>query len=223
VATDRTHSIAAQHSRLRPHASRLPGIGTAPSFLFEALRELDFESCFEVAGNHLRFGLAVTQWQLEQARILLDHFNTSAQLLLQPSNERVVALALHTGLTPKNGARAKAVVVLRRDGPTGLALDAWHPGTMNKIRERGGMLVEVEQLAFTQRLPLDSLIMPMVQALSGAVRDWGATDIVAECSREQAAMYCRRLGFKRLHRRTGGGTEHILLHLPASEIARLGS
>lgn len=197
------------------------GADSTQLYLFEALRELAFENCLDVAGNSLRFGLAVTQWQLEQAFTLLNHFNTSIEALQPPSEGRVVGLALHAGLTPKTGARAKAVVVLRRDGPDGLALDALHPGSMEKIREHGGVLVEVEQSAFTSKLPIESLLMPMVNALAGAVRNWGATDIVAECPREQASLYCGRLGFRRVHKRQNSGVEHILLHLSADRIQRL--
>lgn len=129
---------------------------------------------------------------------------------------------MHAGLTPKSESRANAVVILRKDGPEGLALDAAHAEALGKIREQGGVLVEVEQSAFSTRVPLESLLSPMIRALAGAVTEWGATDIVAECPRRQAAFYCSHLGFMRVDKRkTKGQGERVLLHLPASGIARL--
>ena len=181
-----------------------------------------FENCLEIAGQSLRIGLAVTQWQLEQARIFLSHIHQNPPITPHESHERVVALSMHAGLTPKSDSRANAVVILRKDGPQGLALDAAHSEALGKIREQGGILVEVEQSAFSTRVPLDSLLSPMIHALSGAVSEWGATDIVAECPRRQAAFYCSRLGFLRIDKRkTKGKGERVLLHLPASGIAKL--
>jgi len=222
VASDRPASITPPQHRRRLTAQSASGVGPTQTYLFEVLREMAFENCLEIAGQSLRIGLAVTQWQLEQARIFLSHIHQNPPLTPHESHERVVALSMHAGLTPKSDSRANAVVILRKDGPQGLALDAAHGEALGRIREQGGILVEVEQSAFSTRVPLDSLLSPMIHALSGAVSEWGATDIVAECPRRQAAFYCSRLGFLRIDKRkTKGKGERVLLHLPASGIAKL--
>ena len=221
MAPARPASTAAKppRSRLSPPAQSRPAQGSP--FLFEALRELSFETCLEVAGSTLRIGLAATHWQLEQARILLGAFDpaTRKHEPLSASHERAVALALNTSLGAREG-QARAVITLRRDSPAGLSLDSRHHATLERLRAQGAQLVEVEHLAFAARLPLDELLKPMTQALAGAVRDWGSTDILAECPRQHAAFYCSRLGFRRLHSRTTG-KEPLLLHLPAAHVTLL--
>jgi len=166
-------------------------------------------------------GLAVSRWQMEQACIFLNHLNKPPLPTQEPSQERVVAMALHAGLTPQCDARANAVVVVRRDGPQGLSLDHAHPEAIGRFREKGGILAEIEQSAFTSQIPLDALLYPMIQALTAAMSDWGTTEIIAECPRRQYPFYCNRLGFHRVSNCPSNKNGRILIHLPASSLAKL--
>lgn len=221
MASDRPVSTTSPLHRRHAGGQSSAACGLTQSYLFEVLREMAFENCLEIAGHSLRIGLAVSQWQIEQARIFLAHFHQNFQFP-QESHERVVALAMHAGLNPRSESRTNAVVILRKDGPQGLTLDGAHAKALEQLRDQGSILVEVEQIAFSSRVPLDSLLAPMIHALAGAVSEWGATDILAECPRRQAAFYCSRLGFLRLEKRKAKGQgERVLLHLPAEGIARL--
>ena len=224
MATDPSASTAAKLPRSRLCNSLQSRPATEQPYLFEALRELSFETCLEVAGSTLRIGLAASAWQLEQARMLLEHFqptkHPNPRTSAPPAHERAVAIALH--VTPKNRhPRAQGVITLRRDDETGLALDLHHRAVLDEMRARGACLVEVETLAFDGKTPPDTLIEPMIKALTSTVDAWGATDIVAECPRLDAAFYCAHLGFKRVHKRNNSQATHILLHLSAARIARL--
>lgn len=192
-------------------------------YLFEALRELLYESCLDVAGSTLRIGLAASHWQLEQARLFLEKFQSVRRAgSITPSThdqyERVVALALH--VSPRQ-QRAQGVITLRRDNPAGLQLDQKHGDILNTMRARGAQLVEVEHLAFDRQTPFEAMLDPMIQALAGTIKSWGTTDILAECLTADAGFYCGQLGFKRLQKRPGGNVNKVLLHLPAQRIARL--
>jgi hypothetical protein len=224
VAPENSASIAAKHPRSRLCNSLQTRPATEHPFIFEALRELSFETCLTIAGSTLRIGLAATTWQLEQARILLEHFQPAGRKTAPAaplsSNERVVAIALD--VSPKNHApRAQGVITLRRDDETGLSLDLQHRSTLDAMRANGACLVEVEKLAFDRKLPVNELIGPMIQALSKTINAWGATDILTECTRTDAAFYCSHLGFKRLDKNSDGERGKILLHLSAARIARL--
>lgn len=207
------------HSHKRLSSQSKPGLTQA--FLFEVLREMAFENCLEIAGHSLRVGLAVSQWQMEQACIFLNHLNKPPLPSPEPSHERIVAMALHAGLTPQCDARANAVVVLRRDGPQGLALDHAHHEAIGRFRDKGGVLAEIEQSAFASQIPLDPLLDPMIRALSAAVSEWGTTEIVAECPRRQYPFYYSRLGFHRVSNCPSSKNDRILIHLPASRLASL--
>lgn len=227
MATDRPASTAAKlpHSRLCTSLQSRPA--TEQPYLFEALRELAFETCLDVAGATLRVGLAASAWQLEQARQLLEHFQPvpGQKLNLPPASlvtERAVALALQ--IAPRHGKpRAQGVITLRCDSAAGLALDRHHHETLEQMRAEGARLVEVEQLAFDRQAPLLALIKPMLQVLSSPVKTWEATDILAECTRLQAAFYCGQLGFKRLQNRPPNRADKILLHLPSTRLVALQS
>lgn len=222
MATDRPASTVAKAPRSR--LSNNDRASSEQTFLFEALRELAFETCLEVAGSTLRIGLAASTWQLEQARQLLEHFKPSRPSLhpespIADENERVVALALH--VSPRQRVqRAQGVITLRRDNKAGLHLDLQYRPRLDEMRARGARLVEVEQLAFDQQIPPEALIGPMIQALAGTVESWGATDILAECTRIDAGFYCGQLGFKRLQK-SSKPSGKVLLHLSAGRIARL--
>ncbi|MDP5240429.1 hypothetical protein Q9Q94_12875 [Uliginosibacterium sp. 31-16] len=224
MATDRPASTAAKlpHSRLCNSLQARPA--TEQPYVFEALRELAFETCLEVAGSTLRIGLAASAWQLEQARMLLETFHpaprksTPADTPAIPANERAVAVALH--VSPVHSSqRAQGVITLRRDSEAGLTLDRRHREALDGMRAQGARLVEVEQLAFDRQAPRNAMIAPMIRALAGTVETWGATDIIAECTPLDAGFYCSKLGFKRLHKT--GDTGKVLLYLPAQRIARL--
>lgn len=199
---------------------------TESVYLFEALREMAFESCLNVSGHTLRIGLAATQWQLEQARILLESFHpcehdTPARPLpALAANERAVAIVLNTALGGKE-KHARAAISLRRDSLAGLALDAHHHLLLEQMRAKGARLVEIEQLAFAPKAPPISVLQPMLHALSGAVTDWGATDILAECAPRDAGFYCTQVGFKRLRTQSERSDSAVLLHLSAARLARL--
>lgn len=221
MATDRPASTAAKPPRSRLCTSNRQA--PEPAYLFEALRELAFESCLEIAGTTLRIGLAASAWQLEQARKLLENFQTGRKphpATETSSQERAVALALHVH-PRQRGQRAQGVITLRRDNPAGLMLDERHRALLDEMRAKGARLVEVEELAFDRQLPREALIGPMVQALVSAVDAWGSTDILAECPQQDASFYCAQLGFKRLRRSTEALPGSLLLHLSARRIARL--
>ncbi|GAB2902780.1 hypothetical protein GCM10027046_35000 [Uliginosibacterium flavum] len=226
MATDPSASTAAKLPRSRLCNSLQSRPATEQPYLFEALRELSFETCLEVAGSTLRIGLAASAWQLEQARMLLEHFQPLNRKILSAvanpvtDHERAVAVALH--VTPsQNHQRAQGVITLRRDNEAGLALDQKHHVVLEEMRARGARLVEVETFAFNHKMPLDTLLEPMIKALTSTVDAWGATDILAECPRPDAAFYCAHLGFKRVHKLNDSKATHILLHLSATRIARL--
>jgi hypothetical protein len=220
VATDRPASTAA-----KPPRSRLCNTGRSVAdhaYLFEALRELTFETSLSIAGNTLRIGLAATVWQLDQARQLLDQFQSKTSgprpAALHPSQDRAIALALDVRPMQRK-RRAQGLISLRRDNEQGLNLDKTHQPFLDAMRARGASLAEVEHLAFDQKLPLSELLGPMIQALSNSVESWGITDIVAICEKPQMRFYCQHLGFKRIPETHAGN--NVLLHLPAGRIARL--
>lgn len=199
------------------------------SGLFEMLRELAFETALHIGECSLRIGLAATTWQLRQAQALLAQAALPGLSGMHPgvpseSEERVVAVALHTGLCLHPNS-ALATISLHRDGSSGLALDGHHAEALDHLRENGARLVEVEQIAFDAQLPLPAMLAPMVRALSGIVVDvWGTTDIVLTCQPHDVVYYCDILGFARLpsaHRGKRRNGEGVLLHLPTTRIDQL--
>ncbi|MDO6386970.1 MULTISPECIES: hypothetical protein [unclassified Uliginosibacterium] len=217
MATVRPDSTAAKP--LRSRLSNPDRHAPEQIYLFEALRELAFETCLEVAGSTLRIGLAASHWQLEQARRLLEQLQPQhppLDRLPAPELERVVALALH--ISPRR-QRAQGVICLRRDNPAGLQLDLLHRPALDALRARGARLVEVERLAFDQHIAPEQLARPMIQALASTVADWDSTDILAECPRSHAGFYCSQLGFKRLGKQTDA--KRLLLCLSRKQLTRL--
>jgi hypothetical protein len=210
----------------KPTCTRLQRGGTAArqqTQLFEILRELTFETCLEVAGSSLRIGLAASAWQLQQARLLLEHFQlppSRAFDLATPENASEHAVALALSIAP-NGRqpRARGVIALHCDTSAGLQLDHQYRPALDKLRAKGARLAEVEQFAFDQGEALIPMLPSMMQALADSVRLWGTTDIVAACPRQHAPFYCTQLGFRRIRGAENKGT--LLLHLAQGRLQAL--
>lgn len=210
----------------KPPRSRFSCAGADEwAFRFETVRELGAERSLIIDGQRLRVGIANNHWQLQQARLLLEALQPLQRpqpLRLESSCNQVIALALKIA-PPNRQPRAQALLAVRCDSEEGLQLDQRYREILNQLREGGGRLIEIELVAFDQVLELDPLLRAMASALRGPVESWAATDIIAECPREHAAVYCRLLGFRRLGKQ-GSNNPKLLLALSASRLrSRLAS
>lgn len=209
----------------KPQRSRYCGsssTGQSGEHLFDALRELEFEQSLDIDGQRLRVGLANNAWQVHQARLLLEKLQSrnghrSGARPLCPGVNHAVAVALKVAPASRS-LRAQGILVLRRDSSEGLGLESRHPERLAQLREQGARLIEIELVAFEEVSQLENLLHAMIKSLLQSVHDWQATDILVECPREHARIYCR-LGF----RRSGPASEdpaRLLLRLPAARLLK---
>lgn len=210
---------------IKPPRSRFSCAGADEwTFRFETVRELGAERSLIVDGQRLRVGIANTHWQLQQARLLLEALQPiqRPQPLGLESRNQAIALALK--IAPSNRQpRAQALLAVRCDSDEGLLLDQRHREALDQLREGGGRLIEIELVAFDRVLELEPLLRAMASALRGPVESWAATDILAECPREHAGVYCRLLGFRRLGKQAACNSK-LLLALSAERLrSRLGA
>lgn len=209
---------------MKPQRSRFCGSSSghqSGGHLFDALRELEFEQSLEIDGQRLRVGLANNAWQMYQAHLLLEKLHARNGLRshvrpLCPGLNHAVAVALKVQPASRS-LRAQGILVLRRDSHEGLALEQRHPAQLESLRQQGARLIEIELVAFEEVTQLENLLHAMIRSLLQSVNDWQATDILVECPREHAKIYCRRLGFKRCGER-GHGNSRLLLRLSAARL-----
>jgi hypothetical protein len=211
-------------SQLRPPRSRYCGAKTCEpeaGYLFEALSELKFEHSLEIDGHRLRVGVANNPWQFRQAHLLLEKLQyrngqRSGPIALGSSCNRAVALALK--IAPRSRSlRAQGILAVRCDSEDGLALDKRHREQLDRMRERGARLIEIEIVAFEDVSQLQALLQAMIRTLINPMEAWNATDIVVECPRTHAGAYCRLLGFRRASR-LSEPSQKVLLRLPARNL-----
>ncbi len=210
----------------KPQRSRFCGSSSSHQsggLLFDAMRELEFEQSLEIDGQKLRVGLANNAWQVHQAHLLLEKLHARSghrgvMRPLCPGENHSIALALKV-MPASRSLRAQGILMLRCDGKDGLALEQRHREQIEGLRQDGARLVEIELVAFEEVTQLEDLLQAMVRSLLQSVSDWQATDILVECPREHARIYCRQLGFKRCSERESKAPR-LLLRLPTCRLLK---
>ena len=128
-----------------------------------------------------------------------------------------------TTLIVKSGDATVGTMTLRLDGPSGLLAESTHPDSVREIRNNGGKVCELTQLAIAESTDTRTVLAKLLSIGHLITRKlYSVSDILIEVNPRHVDFYCRVLGFdvaaeQRVCQRVGAPSVLLRLELEALE------